>query len=191
MGESLKDECNMKNKKDKDPQKNLNPRSNKNKFIVLGIVVIIIAAIIYLMNANNTVDTSVSSIDGIPCETQEYSTFHVHAHLDVFVNDQHVGVPALIGIQNTCLYWLHTHTPDGVIHIESPKERDFTIGEFLDIWKSKGQALPTENPEIFINGNLISTKLNDTVMNAHDEIVLAYGNVPQNVPAFYNFPQGE
>ena len=180
-------------KKDKNQPKNLKPRSsNKNKFIILGVIVAIIVAASYaIYNMDNTIDTSVSQIDGIPCETQEYSTFHIHTHMDIFVNDQHIGIPAQIGIQNTCLYWLHTHTPDGVIHIESPKERNFTVGQFLDIWKSKGQVLPTGNPEIFINGNLATSKLNDTVMNSHDEIVLAYGNVPQNVPTFYNFPAGE
>jgi len=27
-------------------------------------------------------------------------------------------------------------------------------------------------------------------MSAHDEIVLVYGNVPQNMPSFYQFPEG-
>lgn len=183
----------MKDKKDKNQPKNLKTNSaNKNKFIIFGVIGIVIAAIFYLVySANNTIDSGFPQIDGIPCETQEYSTFHIHAHMDIFVNDQHMEIPSQIGIQNTCLYWLHTHTSDGVIHIESPKEKDFMIGQFLDIWKSKGQTLPTDNPEIFINGNLISTKLNNTVMSAHDEIVLVYGNVPQSMPSFYNFPAGD
>jgi hypothetical protein len=33
-----------------------------------------------------------------------------------------------------CIYWLHTHAPDGVIHVESPTERIYTLGNFFDEW---------------------------------------------------------
>ena len=29
---------------------------------------------------------------------------------------------------------LHTHTNDVIIHVESTVNRDYTLGEFLDIW---------------------------------------------------------
>ena len=67
-------------------------------------------------------------IDGIHCDSEEGSVEHVHTHA--------VTVPAQIGIpqSGTCLYWLHTHSADGFIHIESPVKRVFTLGEFFDIW---------------------------------------------------------
>ena len=34
-----------------------------------------------------------------------------------------------------CIYWLHTHAPDGVIHIESPTQRIYTLGNFFDEWR--------------------------------------------------------
>ena len=33
-----------------------------------------------------------------------------------------------------CYYWLHTHASDGVIHIESPSARVYTLGNFFDEW---------------------------------------------------------
>jgi hypothetical protein len=33
-----------------------------------------------------------------------------------------------------CIYWLHTHAPDGIIHIESPIQRIYTLGNFFDEW---------------------------------------------------------
>jgi hypothetical protein len=181
-------------KKDKNQSKDVKTKSSgKNKYIALGVIAAIIAGAAYVTHkADNTVDSSFPSIDGIPCETQEYSTFHIHAHMDIFVNGQHTGIPALVGIKNTCLYWLHTHTPDGIIHIESPQQKDFTVGQFFDIWKSTSSEFPgvSNEPEIFVNGNLVSTTLSNTVMNAHDEIVLVYGDVPQNMPTFYQFPEG-
>lgn len=182
----------------KETRKNQGAKSprgpGKNKFIILGIIAAIVAGAAYAINrSDNTVDTSFAAIDGIPCETQEYTTFHIHAHIDIFANNQHLGIPAYVGIKNACLYWLHTHTPDGVIHIESPKERDFTVGQFFDIWKSTGKGLPQSDikPEIFVNGNLVSTDMDNTIMHAHDEIVLVYGNAPQSMPTFYQFPEGE
>lgn len=183
-------------KKDKEHPKEIKtkPSSNRNKFIALGVIAAIIAGVVYVTyRSDNTIDSNFASINGIPCETQEYTTYHIHSHLDIFVNGQHTPVPAQIGLENTCLYWLHTHTPDGIIHMESPKERDFTLGEFFDIWKATGSGIPTatNGPEIFVNGVLVSTNISNTKMNAHDEIVLVYGDVPQSMPTFYQFPEGD
>src|SRR6266498_3933100 len=76
-------------------------------------------------------------------QASEQSIFHIHAHLTIFVNGSARQVPADIGIpapaQNgPCLYWLHAHAPDGVIHIESPVRRTYTLGDFFDEW---GQPL--------------------------------------------------
>ncbi len=113
-------------KKDKDQSKEPKVRSssNRNKFIALGVIAAIIAGVAYVTyRSDSTVDANYASIDGIPCETQEYVTYHIHSHVDIFVNTQHIPIPALIGIKsNECLYWLHTHTPDGIVHMESPKE---------------------------------------------------------------------
>src|SRR5947209_4744344 len=39
-----------------------------------------------------------ASVDGIPCETSEQLTYHVHSHLTILNTTQAVPVPALIGI---------------------------------------------------------------------------------------------
>ena len=64
-------------------------------------------------------------IAGIQCERQEYGDFHIHAHLDVFIDGAARTVPAMIGILpvQKCLYWMHTHDESGIIHIEAPKKR--------------------------------------------------------------------
>jgi hypothetical protein len=89
------------------------------------------------------------TIDDIACNTTEQLVYHIHAHLAVFVNGQAQTIPAGIGIPNaqiaqtaqgpvavagTCFYWLHTHTQDGIVHIESPTARTYTLGNFFDIW---------------------------------------------------------
>ncbi len=170
------------------------PNKNRNKVIAIAIIAAIVATLaIVSYKLDNTKASDFPLVDGIECDTTEYTVFHIHAHLDIFVNGQPTIIPAFIGIQgNKCLYWLHTHTPDGVIHIESPQERGFTIGQFFDIWQSTSTGLPqNKDPLIYVNGNAVSTSLKDTPLHAHDEIVLVYGNPPTNIPAFYQFPEGE
>ncbi|MDE1878683.1 MAG: hypothetical protein KGI07_09240 [Thaumarchaeota archaeon] len=184
----------MKIRKTKESQHHVKSNKHKNKIIAIAITSAIIASMaIISYKLDNTTTGNVQDIDSVGCDSMEYSVFHIHTHIDIFVNGQPIIVPALIGIKdNTCLYWLHTHKADGIIHIEAPKSRDFSLGEFIDIWKSTSTGLPptNENPVIYVNGQAVTTGLKDTMLHAHDEIVLAYGNPPSNIPQFYQFPEG-
>ena len=76
-------------------------------------------------------------MDDIECGPMEQFGYHIHTHLDIFVDGKNYTVPALIGITNNCFYWLHTHDQSGIIHIESPVKRDFNLGQFFDLWNKK------------------------------------------------------
>ncbi|MBV9282137.1 MAG: hypothetical protein JOZ41_18815, partial [Chloroflexi bacterium] len=70
------------------------------------------------------------TIDGIRCLGNEALDFHIHQHLDLYDHGTHVLVPAYIGIPNngqyaTCYYWIHVHDQTGVIHVESPIQRQY------------------------------------------------------------------
>src|SRR5437868_2753692 len=81
------------------------------------------------------------AIDGISCQS-EMLNYHIHAHLTLYKDGKPVPLPADVGIpfsqaiggQHYCLYWLHTHDASGVIHIESPTARLYTLRQFFDIW---------------------------------------------------------
>jgi|SRR5580700_160278 hypothetical protein len=75
-------------------------------------------------------------IGGIRCDRTEGAVEHVHVDLQLYDRGRAVTVPANIGIPQgaECLYWVHTHAADGIIHIESPVKRPFDLGEFFDIW---------------------------------------------------------
>ena len=191
MGKNKDEGSNKKHDTEKRPSK------VKNKIIAIAIIaaiVTILAVIIYNLDHPNPKASNFPLVDAIECDITEYSVFHVHAHLDIFVDNHPLTVPAFIGIEdNTCLYWLHTHATNGVIHIESPQERGFTLGQFFDIWKSTSTGMPPTDrePIIYVNGQAVTTSLKDTPLHAHDEIALVYGNPPTNIPAFYQFPEGE
>ena len=73
---------------------------------------------------------------GLPALTAEGEALHTHQHIDIYVDGQPVVVPAYIGINATegFLSPIHTHDSTGIIHVESPTVRDFTLGEFFDVW---------------------------------------------------------
>jgi hypothetical protein len=93
--------------------------------------------------------TQTGTVNGIQCGSKEQLAYHIHAHLTVFDDGQARSLPGGIGIPGSqvvqttegpvasggqCIYWLHTHAPDGVIHIESPTQRIYTLGDFFDEW---------------------------------------------------------
>lgn len=62
---------------------------------------------------------------------------HYHPQLQVIVDGQQVPVPANIGVDTTtgAMSALHTHTPDGVIHVEADQAGEvFTLGQFFTEW---------------------------------------------------------
>ena len=94
------------------------------------------------------------------------------------------------------------HDETGIIHIESPIKRDFTLGQFFDLWKRKLNNVQgfdnifngKDAPILYINGSKVSDGINyrDIKLHAHDEIVLVYGRPlqPASIPSTYDFPQG-
>jgi hypothetical protein len=171
--------------------------------IFVGLVIACIIAISPISLSFASSSSSSLTIGGITCDKAEHFVTHIHAHLDIFINGKKFAVPSNIGIiPDNCIYWLHTHDDTGVIHIESPDDRTFTLGQFFQIW---GETL--NNSQIF--DNLIDDNSNNTLnvyvngkkvdsktdykqipLNEHDEIVIVYGKPPSSIPSNYEFPEG-
>lgn len=62
------------------------------------------------------------------------AAYHIHALVGVRVDGRLYAPPANIGIGSDCLYWVHTHATDAIVHVEAPAEVHPTLGDFLDIW---------------------------------------------------------
>ena len=147
-------------------------------------------------------------VDGIGCSSSEQTLFHIHTHLTIFVNGSPRQVPAGIGIpgakaQNTaqgpfigsgtCFYWLHTHAADGIVHIESPVQRTYTLGNFFDEWGQPlgpGQVGPDKGHVTAIyNGHLYEGNPRDIPLTKHAQIQLEVGT-PRVAPETVTFPNG-
>ena len=130
-------------------------------------------------------------VDGIHCDSMEGAVMHIHQHLTIYDHGKKFVVPANIGIPvvGSCLYWLHTHASDGIIHVESPKMRSFTLGQFFDIW---GQPLTATNVagikvkkgqvRAYVNENQYRADPRTIDLLEHSDIVLEVGP-PFRIPA--------
>ena len=86
---------------------------------------------------------------------------------------------------------MHTHDRSGIIHIEAPETRAFTLGHFFDIWKSTQKGLPVtkEAPKIFVNGKRVDGSLEKVEIAPLAEIVVVYGKEPAPIPCPTSFPR--
>ena len=65
---------------------------------------------------------------------------HYHPHLQIIVDGSEVPVPTNIGVDPAtgAMSALHTHEPDGTIHIEADKAGEvFTLGQLFIQWGVK------------------------------------------------------
>jgi hypothetical protein len=152
--------------------------------------------------------TTGQTIDGISCQTTEQTIFHIHAHLTIFVNGSARQVPAAVGIPGaqaqstpqgpyiatgTCFYWLHTHAADGVIHIESPVQRAYTLGNLFDLWGQPlgtGQVGPARGAvTVIYNRQVYQGNPRNIPLTAHAQIQLEV-STPLIAPASITWPSG-
>ena len=152
-------------------------------------------------------------VDGLSCATTAGSAETANVQLTVYINDKLAGLPAGIGSvappqpgvtalashgQTTCLYPLHVFEADNIIHVDSPTNRTYTLGEFFDIW---GQPLSREQVANYTadaqhplayylfdaSGNMQRYVGDPRAIQLveHETIVIVY-NSPHAQPASYN-----
>jgi hypothetical protein len=139
---------------------------------------------------------------GLPMLTTEGTVEHIHAHLDVIVNGQTVVVPADLGIDPSTGQPspLHTHDTTGVLHIESPVQANFSLGQLFTEWQVTLSAnqiggLKAGNGEMlqaYVNGKPYQGDPASIILHTHDEIAIVYGTPAEqaNPPSSYAFPAG-
>ncbi len=138
--------------------------------------------------------TQTGAVNGIQCGPTEQLVYHIHAHLAVYVNGAPRALPAGIGIPGSvaqqtaqgpvaaggqCIYWLHTHAPDGVIHVESPTQRIYTLGDFFDEWHQPLSAnrvgTASGRVTVIVNGKPWTKDPRSTPLIPHAVIQLSVG----------------
>jgi hypothetical protein len=133
-------------------------------------------------------------VDGVQCQSAEQVAYHIHARLQVVVNGDARRIPLGIGVvepqlsqtdtgplagATQCYYWLHTHATDGIVHIESPTKKPYTLGTFFAIWGqplSRTQVGPAKGDvTAFVNGKKYSGALSTIELSEHEVVQLDVG----------------
>jgi len=146
------------------------------------------------------------TVDGITCSSGEQLAYHVHSHLSIYVDGTLRPLPGGIGTvapvtqqttlgtfygATSCYYWLHVHAQDGIIHIESPTVRSYTLGQFFDIWQQPlgpGKvASVTGRLNAYVNGQLYRGDPRSIVLGPHEDIQIDVGT-PVVAPRVVNWP---
>jgi hypothetical protein len=134
------------------------------------------------------------TVAGISCDAQEGQRIHIHQHLLILDHGKPVAIPANVGqpAGKPCIYWLHTHTPDGVIHIEAPKDRSFTLADFFAVWGqplSRGVAATArvgkgQSLKVWVDGKPFTGDPGSIPLMAHTDIVIEAGPPFTQPPRF-------
>ncbi len=152
---------------------------------------------------------------GLPAFRSEQLFFHVHAHLDVFVDGQPIVVPAGLGIggdpnarvgtengqavaglsgtcSKPCISPLHTHDDTGVLHVENDKERQITLGQLFTEWGVRftadcvgGYCAPDKPHKVYVGGQQFTGDASTIVLKNLEEIAVVIGTPPPTIPSAF------
>jgi hypothetical protein len=129
-------------------------------------------------------------IDGMTCGQMEGQVQHVHQYLEFVIDGRYYLPPESVGIVPDtsrlqtikCMYWTHTHTPDGVIHVESPTKETLTLGHLLDVWSVSPisralweRTLAGPPAQVIVNGKEYTGDLRAIPLQSHAQITIEYG----------------
>lgn len=144
-------------------------------------------------------------VDGIPCLTTETPVHHTHVHLRILYRGADIAVPAGIGVgrpwgtdatgfivTGACFAWIHVHDTTGVVHIVTPEEKTFTLGQLFELWGQPlgpGSALGYDGSlVVLVNGQRIDGDPRAVMLRNLANIVLELGTPPAvRPPALYDF----
>ena len=146
-------------------------------------------------NGNTSTGGTGAAVDGLICAAGMAELYHVHAHLAIIKDGQWLALPANVGILSQCNYEMHTHDQTGIIHIETPTLKTFTLGQFFDIW---GQPLSSTNVAgitgdvvAYINDNGDSRRymgdLRNIELTSLRDVTLQIGTPPISTLATYSW----
>jgi hypothetical protein len=157
--------------------------------IAVGAILLALAAgllIYYFANNHTTPSPHPIKAAGIPCDHLEQTQVHYHAAVQIVFQGVVHPIPASVGIQGnpaspTCYYWLHVHAAyPNTIHIESPANRTFTLGDFFIVWTTwnRAQGKPAE---------LLDSTHVSTITLTPDETLVVYVDLSDGKgPQIYN-----
>lgn len=110
--------------------------------------------------------------------------FHIHAALHIYDHGLLIPVPAEIGLEPSqhLETSMHTHDGTGIIHMETVRPYDFTLGDFFAVWGVKLgpeqvgglKGYGGDKLHFYVNGRPLTDPA-AYVLHRADSIVIGYG----------------
>ena len=108
---------------------------------------------------------------------------HYHPQLSITVGGQPIPIPANIGVDPRTgqMAAVHTHTPDGVIHIEAARtDQQFTLGQLFTLWNVKltdsqigALRAPSDRLTVTVNGKPVNGNPANLLLTPNQRIQVA------------------
>lgn len=166
---------------------------------------------------NDTLALAVAA--GLTPRTHEFFAYHVHAHLDIFVDARRVRIPAGIGINindpavqrsrlpdgslgfggikmcnQPCISPLHTHDDTGILHTESQQSHPNQLGQFFIEWRvrltPKCVGGYCGNVKFYVGGKPYIGDPRSITLTDKKEIAIVIGKPPSPIPSRFPPPPG-
>jgi hypothetical protein len=192
--------------------------------IVVGVVLLVVFVGLLILGYLNSRPTPIPTVQGssgnIPCDALEHTQVHYHVGVQLVLhgttetNFLTPGAGIMGGETNpTCFFWLHVHSANAnTVHIESPADRTFTLGDFFKVWNAwatannqPGEALSStqvgqyrlqtgDSMYVYVDLNdgkgpqLYNGDPSNIVLKSHEVITIVIGP-PDLQPSDGRFPQ--
>jgi hypothetical protein len=144
------------------------------------------------------------TILGLPELGAEQLAYHIHQNLNLYIDGKQVQIPANIGIAGANeLAVIHVHPDsaggsDNVIHIESPEQKLFSLGDFFGVWGLK--FTPTSiggytdgsgrTLQVFLDGKKFTGNPTTLPLANHEVLTVAFGTeaqLPNPIPSTFDW----
>ena len=151
---------------------------------------------------------------GLKLEPHEFFAFHVHAHLDIFVNRKPLSIPAGVGINiadpgvrrgrfqdgslffggirecaKPCISPLHTHDESGILHTESQRHHPNRLGQFFTEWRVRLTRSCIggycHGMRVYVNGKPYLSDPRGITLTDRKEIAIVVGRAPASIPSHF------
>jgi hypothetical protein len=141
---------------------------------------------------------------GLPELGAEQLAYHIHQNLNLFIDGNQVQIPANIGIAGASeLAVIHVHPDsaggsDNVIHIESPEQKLFTLGDFFGVWGLKFTATSIggytngggKTVQVYVDGQRYEGNPTQLPLANHEVLTVAFGTqqeLPKPIPSTFDW----
>lgn len=131
--------------------------------------------------------------------SREGTSLHIHEHVGISINGKTIKVPAEIGVNRISGFMssIHTHEQNGIVHIESPVMRTFTLGQFFDVWGVRFSADciggycadKDSSVKVYVDGKKYDGNPRVIPLKERSNIFITYeNNASTTQPVSYKFP---